>query len=129
MEEKIDVLNELGEFTGKVATRDECHQKGLWHRHVGAWIMNEKGELLFQKRAPSKPINPNKWSRTGGHVDAGENPIDAIQRETKEEIGVNIPEEKWELLSIDKYVKENDLNHHFTYNYFTYVNYKIEVNI
>ena len=27
MKEKIDVLNEFGEFTGKVATRDECHQK------------------------------------------------------------------------------------------------------
>ena len=29
MEEKIDVLNELGEFTGEVATRNECHEKGL----------------------------------------------------------------------------------------------------
>ena len=28
MEEKFDVLNELGEFTGKIATRDECHKKG-----------------------------------------------------------------------------------------------------
>ena len=28
MEEKFDVLNELGEFTGDVATREECHKKG-----------------------------------------------------------------------------------------------------
>ena len=124
--ELLDIVDENNNLTGRKEERKIIHQKGLWHRHVGAWIMNEKGELLFQKRAPSKPINPNKWSRTGGHVDAGENPIDAIQRETKEEIGVSIPKEKWELLSIDKYVKENDLNHHFTYNYFTYVNYKIE---
>ena len=34
MEERFDVLNELGEFTGKVATREECHRKGLWHRAV-----------------------------------------------------------------------------------------------
>ena len=27
MMEKFDVLNELGEFTGAVATRDECHKK------------------------------------------------------------------------------------------------------
>ena len=33
MEEKIDVLNELGEFTGKVATRDECHQENV-AKHV-----------------------------------------------------------------------------------------------
>ena len=29
MEEKFDVLNELGEFTGEVATREECHKNGL----------------------------------------------------------------------------------------------------
>ena len=27
MEEKFDVLNEFGEFTGKIATREECHKK------------------------------------------------------------------------------------------------------
>lgn len=29
MIEKFDVLNELGEFIGEVATREECHSKGL----------------------------------------------------------------------------------------------------
>ena len=28
MEEYFDVLNENGEFTGKTATRKECHEKG-----------------------------------------------------------------------------------------------------
>ena len=32
MEEKLDVLNEREEFTGEIATREECHKKGLWHR-------------------------------------------------------------------------------------------------
>ena len=32
MNEKIDVLNELGEFTGDVATIDECHSTGYWRR-------------------------------------------------------------------------------------------------
>ena len=43
MEEKFDVLNELGEFTGEIATRDECHKKGLWHRAVYAFIIDDKG--------------------------------------------------------------------------------------
>ena len=34
MAEKFDVLNELGEFTGQVASREDCHKKGLWHRAV-----------------------------------------------------------------------------------------------
>ncbi len=56
MEEKIDVLNELGEFTGKVATRDECHQKGLWHRAVYAFIIDKKGNVLLQKRSANKKM-------------------------------------------------------------------------
>ena len=73
MEEKIDVLNELGEFTGEVATRDECHKKGLWHRAVYAFIIDDKGNILLQKRSNNKKLWPNMWDVTGGgHVDAGE---------------------------------------------------------
>ena len=28
-EEYFDVLNECGEFTDEIATREECHKKGL----------------------------------------------------------------------------------------------------
>ena len=41
MNEKIDVLNELGEFTGDVATIDECHSTGYWHRAVYAFIVDK----------------------------------------------------------------------------------------
>ena len=41
MDEKIDVLNELGEFTGKVATLQECHSQGYWHRAVYAFIVDK----------------------------------------------------------------------------------------
>lgn len=51
MEEKFDVLNEYGEFTGEIATRDECHKKGLWHRAVYAFIIDKKGNTLLQKRS------------------------------------------------------------------------------
>lgn len=32
--EYFDVLNEYGEYTGKVETREKCHSNGLWHRAV-----------------------------------------------------------------------------------------------
>lgn len=50
MEEKFDVLNELGEFTGEIATRKECHTKGLWHRAVYAFILDDNKNILLQKR-------------------------------------------------------------------------------
>ncbi len=91
MEEKFDVLNELGEFTGKIATREECHKKGLWHRAVYAFIIDNNGNVLLQKRSANKKLWPNMWDVTvGGHVNCGEFGRQALIRETKEELGIEI---------------------------------------
>lgn len=122
--EILDVLDENGKLTAQKEERNIVHQKGLWHIHVGVWIMNEKGELLFQKRSTNKKVNPNKWTRTGGHVDSGETPLIGAQREVEEEIGVKIPIDKFELINIKKEPHKGSNN--FTYSYFVTVNYKIE---
>lgn len=91
MEEKFDVLNEWGEFTGKIVTRDECHKNGFWHRAVYAFIINDKREVLLQKRSSNKKQWPDMWDVTvGGHVLAGEFGREALIRETKEELGIDI---------------------------------------
>lgn len=91
MEEKFDVLNELGEFTGEIATREECHKRGLWHRAVYAFIIDDDGNILLQKRSGNKKLWPNMWDVTvGGHVDAGEFGRQALIREVKEELGIEI---------------------------------------
>lgn len=116
MEEKIDVLNELGEFTGKVATRDECHKKGLWHRAVYAFIIDQKGNVLLQKRSANKKMWPNMWDVTaGGHVDSNEFGRQALIREVKEELGIDIKDDDIKYLigstSINK--KENIIDKHY----------------
>lgn len=122
--ELLDILDENGKLTGEKEERSIVHQKGLWHMHVGVWIMNQKGEMLFQQRSPNKKVNPNRWTRTGGHVDSGETPLVGVQREVEEEIGVKIPFNEFELINVEKTVTQ--FSKHFTYNYFTLVNYKIE---
>lgn len=128
--ELIDVIDENNKLTGEVLDRKEIHEKGLWHRQVSCWIMNKEGKILFQKRAETKKKNPNKWSKTGGHVDSGEEPIIGIQREIEEELGIKIPVEKLELLTVEKVKRDlfkNDIYHcYYGYNYFTVVDYKIE---
>lgn len=128
--ELIDVIDENNQLTGKVLDRKEIHEKGLWHRQVSCWIMNKEGKILFQKRASTKKKNPDKWAKTGGHVDSGEEPIVGMQREIEEELGVKIPIEKLELLTIEKVKKDlfkDDIYHcYYGYNYFTVVNYEIE---
>ena len=121
--EMLDILDENGNLTGQKESRKTVHENKLWHIHVGTWLMNEKGEILFQKRSPNKKVNPNKWTRTGGHVESGEKPIEALQREVEEEIGVRIPIQKFELINIEKY--EGEKSKHFAHNYFVFVNYKI----
>ena len=116
MEEKFDVLNELGEFTGEVATRNECHKKGLWHRAVYAFIIGNKGNILLQKRSKNKKLWPNMWDVTvGGHVDSGEFGRQALIREVKEELGIELDDSDIKYLvgstSINK--KGDIINKHY----------------
>lgn len=50
MKEKFDILNEYGEFTDIIKTRKEVHEKGLWHRAVVLFIINDKNEEFTKKK-------------------------------------------------------------------------------
>lgn len=121
--ELVDIVDENNELTGQVEDRWVAYDKGLWRRTVSCWIMNEKGEILLQKRAHDKRRNPGKWAKTGGQVDSGETVEEAIFREVKEEIGIEIPNEQIKVLDIHK---SDDKNRRFAYNFIFIVNYKIE---
>lgn len=56
---------------------------------VGAFILNEKGELFLSKRSQQARNERGKWEAPGGAVDFGERREDAIVREVKEEFGVD----------------------------------------
>jgi len=84
MEEYFEVLNQKGEYTGEVETREKCHKEGLWHKAVVIFIINSKSQVLLQKRSATKKLWPNMWDVTaGGHVLAGEMGLQAILREAK----------------------------------------------
>ncbi len=120
--ELVDIVDENNKLTGQIEERWVAYEKGLWRRTVSCWIMNKKGEILLQKRSSTKRRNPNKWAKTGGQVDAGENVKDAIFREVKEELGITIPKEQIKVIDIHK---SSDKNKRFAYNFIFVVNYKI----
>lgn len=116
MEEKFDILNEHGEFTGEIKTRDEVHEKGLWHRAVVACLISSQNEVLLQKRSATKKMWPNLWDISArGHVLTNEFGYDAIIRETKEELGINIKREDLIFIgtTISKNIKGNIIDNHF----------------
>jgi 8-oxo-dGTP diphosphatase len=53
---------------------------------VGAVIVNN-GRAFVHRRGDDRPLFPGCWDIPGGHVDDGETPLDALQRELAEETG------------------------------------------
>ena len=120
--EKV-IVDENNNLTGQVEERWTAYNKGMWRRTVSCWIMNYKGEILLQKRTANKRRNPNKWAKTGGQVDSGESVEEAIKREVKEELGIDIPENQLKVVEI---YKGDENGKRFAYNFIFVVNYNIE---
>ncbi len=89
--ENIDVLNEEGAKTGEVLPRKEVHRQGKLHRAVHLYLFNQEKRLLLQRRTAHTDHYPGMWSiSVTGHVDAGEESWAAVQRELKEELGMDV---------------------------------------
>ena len=58
---------------------------------AGAVILNDKGEVLLLKHR----FRPGSgWGLPGGFMEKGEQPIDALRRELREEIGLEVDDVK-----------------------------------
>ena len=110
--EYIDIVDENNNPTGKVKEKQQAHEDGNFHRTAHVWIINDKNELLLQKRSASKKTHPNCWDISGaGHIKAGESVIDAVKREVKALTNYEIEDYKLQLEEVDKvkYYKIEDL--------------------
>ena len=106
MEEILDIYTKDGKYLG-TKTRKECHQKdpGFYHKPVWIWIVNNKNEILVQKRASVKKSFPNYWDMpSAGHVAAGETSIEGAIRETEEELGLKTKKEDY--IYVGEYICE-----------------------
>lgn len=112
-EEYFDVLDENGNKTGKTKLRSEVHRDGDWHKSVHIWILNEKGDVLLQRRCPTKDSNPNMLAAScAGHLEAGDDSLACAVRELKEELGLDVrPEEL-------QYVDTFKVSKHYTETFF-----------
>ena len=93
--ELLDVVDAFGEPTGLVMPKKTIHDQGLPHRDVHVWITNGQ-DLLQQRRRMDKSIMPGEWDiSVGGHVAADESYLGAAIRETQEELGLDLPAERF----------------------------------
>ena len=109
--EIINEYNTRGEKIGEV-DKDIAHQKGLWHKSVHVWVINDNNEILLQYRCKDKDLYPNTWDCSfAGHINSYENSIDALVREGKEELGIDINLDKLEYVFTTKEIlKYNDVD-------------------
>ena len=89
--EYFDILDENGNKTGKTKLRSEVHRDGDWHKAVHIWIINNKGDILLQRRCAMKDSNPNMLDiSSAGHLTAGDDSLDGAIRELKEELDLDV---------------------------------------
>jgi len=94
--EMFPLIDEEGNVVGQ-ATRKYCHngKSMALHPVVHLHLLDKEGRLYLQKRSMKKDIAPGRWDTSvGGHVDYGESLAQAVVREAREELGLQISPEQ-----------------------------------
>lgn len=114
-EELLEIVNEQGNVID-ILPRSEIHgNPALLHRVVHVLVFNRKAELLLQKRSMNKDVAPGKWDTSvGGHVNPGEELLEAVNREMKEELGITVCEPEFLYTYIHSNPYESELVHTYS---------------
>lgn len=86
--DEVILVDERDRETG-VMEKMEAHRKGLLHRAISVFLINDRHEVLIQQRAHSKYHSPGLWSNTCcSHPRPGEATDAAAVRRLQEEMGI-----------------------------------------
>ena len=88
-----DIYDENKERTGATMKHNDWNMKpGEFHLTVLGVLMRPDGKYLITRRRMDKEWAAGWWEVPGGGVRAGEDSLDAVIREIKEETGVDVTE-------------------------------------
>ena len=125
-EEFIEIFDENNNPTGIIKEKKKAHQDGDYHRAVHVWIINNKNEILLQRRSEKKENNPNCLDTScAGHIMAGETILQGAIRELKEELNVDACENEFIYITTIRRSKKTQ-NKEFWYIYLLKCNKTIE---
>ncbi|MBI3036147.1 NUDIX hydrolase [Candidatus Woesearchaeota archaeon] len=67
-----------------------------YFRSVAVFVLKDgEGRVLLQHKAKDSKVLPGQWAFFGGGIDAGETPEQAVRREAKEELGIDLKRVKF----------------------------------
>ena len=129
---KIELENTKSEIIGiydendnyvRSDTRKNMRKNNLIHRCTDIVVLNPKGEILVQTRSLIKEYCPGFLDAViGGVVGDGEDVNICAERETGEEIGIDINNIKDKLTYITKHFVQEDICRVWTYCYLLHLN-------
>ena len=113
-EELLAVFGEDGTPTGEAVPRSIAHKDGVLHgaAHVYIYRISEasdsvaepRAEILLQRRSPFKDSYAGLLDiSTAGHVSFGRTLTETARTEVSEELGIDVPEERFHLAYTRRY--------------------------
>jgi len=118
----VDIADEHNRDTGLRLPMAWATDRGLWHRGIHVVARTSDGKYVVGKRANKIVFAPGMLEITlGGGIDSGEKPLQAAQRETREELGVEVPEKHFrplfrhEMHSYHPHYKKHTKTHLYVY--------------
>ncbi len=102
-DEILDLVDADDNVIGTINRKDSSRllEENLGYiRASELFMLNDEGKLWIPVRTATKTIAPNGYDYSAaGHVESGDNYIDTIIRETKEEINLDISADQIELVA------------------------------
>jgi len=98
-DELLDLVNENDEVIGTIFRSEKDAKNINDYRVINVFIVNSRGQLWIPRRTKNKILFPLGLDMSvGGHVPSGETYHEAFERETLEEVGINLNDIAWKLL-------------------------------
>lgn len=93
--ECVDIYDRNKNKTGiKKIRHVDTYEDGEYIIGVQLVLFNKNNEILITKRSDTKEVIPGKWECNGGAIVAGETPIEGLEREIREELGIDLDRNK-----------------------------------
>lgn len=86
-DELVDIIDSTNNVLHSISKK-AAHEQGLLHRTVIGEVRDTKGNWVLVRQSQDRQDAGQYVSPVGGHVRAGETEVEALKRETLEEIGL-----------------------------------------